>query len=259
MTPLSASNALRPLNRLLCLGLPLALMLLLLAFPLTSLDFALSKLFYSPELGFPGKHSYFLETILHVRVKQAVIAFVIFAALGLAVSFTYKPWAWLRQPLGYLVLTMTLCTAIVTPLKIVTAVHCPWDLSEFGGNETYTPLLSARAQTDKAGLCWPAGHASTGFSFFALYFLLRDRRPTLAKSALIFAFALGTVLSAGRVMQGAHFLSHCIWTALFDWMIALSCYYLLIYRKQSGVMKKEGTAPISSTVNGAHQEPEKNR
>lgn len=222
----------RPLKTWLCLGLPLALIALLLVFPPIQLDFALSTLFYSPELGFVGKHSYFLEDILHDRAKQAIILLAVFALLGFLGSFVYRPWAWLRLPLGYLVLSVSISTAIVTPLKVVTGVHCPWDLSEFGGTETYSPLLSAREPTTNPGKCWPGGHSSSGFTFFALYFLLRDSRPRLAKAALVFALALGTVFSIGRIMQGAHFLSHNIWTALFDWMIALGCYHLLLYRTQ---------------------------
>ena len=111
-------------------------------------------------------------------------------------------------------------------------MHCPWDLAEFGGSETFTPLLSARAPTEHPGKCWPGGHASSGFIFFALYFVLRDRRPHQAKAALVFALALGSLFSIGRVIQGAHFLSHNLWTALFDWMIALGFYHLLLYHPQ---------------------------
>lgn len=228
----------RPLKTWLCLGLPLALMALLLVFPPTQLDFALSKLFYSPELGFAGKHSFWLEDILHDRAKQAIILLAVFALLGFLGSFVYRPWAWLRLPLGYLVLSVSISTAIVTPLKVVTGVHCPWDLSEFGGTETYSPLLSTREPTTNPGKCWPGGHSSSGFTFFALYFLLRDSLPRLAKAALIFALALGAVLSIGRIMQGAHFLSHNIWTALFDWMIALGSYHLLLYRPRAQAPSK---------------------
>lgn len=237
----------RPLSLWLCLALPLMLIALLLAFPPTKLDFAISHLFYSQELGFAGKHSYWLENILHERAKQAVITFAVLAALGLVFSFVYKPWTWLRLPLGYLVLAMSLCTAIVTPLKVVTGVHCPWDLSEFGGIETYSPLLGAREPTANPGRCWPAGHSSSGFTFFALYFLLRDRRPRLAKVALVFALALGSLLSIGRIMQGAHFLSHSLWTALFDWMIALGCYHFLLYRPQPKGLALTAREPANTT------------
>src|SRR5690606_31792840 len=115
--------------------------------------------------------------------------------------------------------SLALSTSIVTPLKTLTGVHCPWSLNEFGGTQTYTPLLSERAPSEKPGRCWPGGHASAGFALVALFFTLRDRRPRLARIALVVALGLGTVFSIGRMMQGAHFLSHNLWTLLLDWTI----------------------------------------
>ena len=209
-------------------------MVLLLVVPTTGIDFAITQYFYTPGVGFAGKHSYWLENILHDRAKQVVIVLGLLALAGLITSFVYRPWRWrwLRLPLGYLVLALALSTGIVTPLKKLTGMHCPWSLSEFGGTQTFSPLLGERAPTDKPGRCWPGGHAASGFSLFALFFVLRDRRPRLARFALGFALGLGTLLSAGRMMQGAHFLSHNLWTALFDWMIALGFYHLLLYHPQ---------------------------
>jgi len=34
------------------------------------------------------------------------------------------------------------------------------------------------------------------------------------------------------MMQGAHFLSHNIWTAVFCWLIGLGSYYLILYRRR---------------------------
>lgn len=240
--PLSSYSP--PLKAWLSLGLPLLLMVLLLTLPHDNIDFAITDLFYTAGTGFAGKHSYFLENILHERAKEFVILLGLMAVLGLISSFVYRPWRWLRLPLGYLVLSISITTAIVTPLKVVTGVQCPWDLTEYGGTETYSSLLSARAPTSKPGKCWPAGHATSGFVFFSLYFVLRDRRPRLAKTALVFAFALGSLLGLGRIMQGAHFLSHNIWTALFDWMIALGCYHLLLYRPQPTLQASATKKPI---------------
>ncbi len=112
----------------------------------------------------------------------------------------------------------------------MTEVHCPWDLTAFDGEEIYTPLLSQRATTDHPGRCWPGGPASSGFALLALFFFLRDRRPRLARAAPMGALALGSALSLGRMMQGAHFLSYNVWTLLFDWMICLVTYRLVLYR-----------------------------
>lgn len=220
----------RPLSIFWAVGLPLTLMSILLVAGTERIDFALADALYQPGLGFIGRHSEFLEDWLHDRAKQAVIAFALLCIAGWLLSLRYRPWQQWRRPLGYLVLALALSTAIITPLKAITGVHCPWDLKRYGGDETYTSLLEERAPTLKPGRCWPAGHSSSGFSLFALYFLFRDRRPRLAQALLLGALTLGCIFSLGRMMQGAHFFSHNLWTALFDWLICLGCYHLLLYR-----------------------------
>lgn len=230
------------------LGIPLALMALLLLFDPTNLDFALEHLFYSPVEGFSGRHSYWLENILHDRAKQAVIVFGVLSLAGFLVSVLSSRFRAWRRPLGYLVLAMTLSTSIVNPLKTLTAVHCPWSLSEFGGSEIYTPLFGKRAPTDKPGRCWPGGHASAGFSLFGLYFVLRDRRPRAARLALGIALGLGSLFSVGRMMQGAHFLSHNLWTLLLDWTICALCYRALLYRPVRDEVRASLDYPCAATL-----------
>ncbi|TWC32107.1 membrane-associated PAP2 superfamily phosphatase [Pseudomonas sp. SJZ079] len=220
----------RPFNFYLGFGIPLGVMLLLLLADPTTLDFTIANWAYDQQSGFIGRHSAFLEDILHDRAKQAVIVIGVLAIVGFVLSLLSKKLQHWRRPFGYLVLAMGLTTSIVTPLKALTGVHCPWSLSQFGGEETYTPLLSARAPTAEPGRCWPGGHAAAGFALFALFFVLRDRRPRTAKAALWFALALGTTFSVGRMLQGAHFFSHNLWTALFCWVISLGAYRLVLYR-----------------------------
>jgi membrane-associated PAP2 superfamily phosphatase len=210
------------------------MMLLLLVDP-GPLDMAISNLFYEPDVGFIGRHSFFLEDILHDRAKQAVIVIGVLAIVGFLLSLLPTRLRQYRRSLGYLVLAMALCTSLVTPLKALTNVQCPWSLQQYGGDQVHTPLLGERPPTDKAGRCWPGGHASSGFSLLALFFMLRDRRPRAARAALIVALTLGAVFSIGRTMQGAHFLSHNIWTLLFDWCISLICYRLILYRQPVNV------------------------
>lgn len=212
------------------LGVPVVLMALLLLLDPSGLDFAIAQLFYQPGAGFIGKHSFWLEDILHDRAKQLVIVFGVLAILGFVISLLPSRFRLWRRSLGFLVLALGLSTSIVTPLKALTAVQCPWSLTEFGGAERFSPLLSERAPTAHPGRCWPGGHASSGFSLLALFFLLRDKRPRSARAALLFALGLGAVFSLGRMMQGAHFLSHNLWTLLLDWTICLLCYRWVLYR-----------------------------
>ncbi|MBA6115460.1 phosphatase PAP2 family protein [Pseudomonas sp. NC26] len=235
----------RPINPWLYLGIPLATALALVLLELTSVDMDVAYLFFDQAAGeFIGRHSYLLENVLHDGVKQGVIGLGLLAVAAFALSFFWKRLFSWRRELGCLVLALGVSTAFVTPLKKVTQVQCPWSLSQFGGKETYSKLLEPRPPTDKPGLCWPGGHAATGFCLFGLFFMLRDRRPRLARVALAVAFVAGSVLSVGRMMQGAHFLSHNIWTAVFCWLIGLGAYYLVLYRH--AVAEQDTAQPVNA-------------
>ncbi|MBX8577590.1 phosphatase PAP2 family protein [Pseudomonas cichorii] len=234
----------RPLNLWIYLGIPFATALVLMLLELTTLDMSLARLVYDPQAGdFIGKHSYFLEDILHDRAKQVVIGLAVVSMLLFAASFKVgrlMPW---RRELGCLVLSMALSTGFVTPVKVITSVQCPWSLTEFGGKETYSELLASRPETDKPGRCWPGGHAATGFTLFALFFIFRDRKPRLAKAGLVLALSLGSIFSIGRMLQGAHFFSHNVWTAVFCWLICLGAYYFILYRPDKSV-QTEHSLPV---------------
>lgn len=240
-------RASRPLNPWLCLGIPAVVAISLLLLELTSVDMDLARLFYDPVAGdFIGRHSYLLENILHDRAKQLVIAFSVLAILGFIGCFFMARLKPVKRELGCLVLSLALATSFVTPVKALTAVQCPWSLEQFGGHETYSELLSPRPSTDKPGRCWPGGHAATGFTLFALFFVLRDRRPRLARMAFVFAFSLGSVFSVGRMMQGAHFFSHNVWTAIFCWLICVGAYYYILYRPASRIERVTKAQSVSA-------------
>jgi membrane-associated PAP2 superfamily phosphatase len=231
----------------LSLGIPAVAAITLILLELTDLDMDLARLFYDPAAGdFIGRHSYFLENILHDRAKEVVIAFSVFSVIGFLAAFGLERLKPFKRELGCLVLSLGLATSFVTPMKAVTAVQCPWSLEQFGGHETYSKLLDHRPPTDKPGRCWPGGHAATGFTLFALFFVLRDRRPRLARQAFIFAFALGSVFSISRMMQGAHFFSHNLWTAIFCWLICLGSYYYVLYRPALKVEALDNSQAVSA-------------
>ena len=81
------SRASRPFDFRFALGVPLALMAVMLWLYPPALDFALAQLFYVPGSGFIGRQSYWLENILHDRAKQAVIAFAVLALAGSVISY----------------------------------------------------------------------------------------------------------------------------------------------------------------------------
>lgn len=212
---------------------PLALLALLLLFEPSRLDFAVADLFYVKGLGFIGRHNDFLEDVLHDRAKQLVVAVAVLALVGFLLSLLPTRLRPLRRILGYVVLAMGLSTGAITLLKKATEIHCPWSLEQYGGVEHFSPVLGPRAEpVEKPGRCWPGGHAAAGFALFALFFALRDRHPRSASTALIVALSLGTLFSLVRMAQGAHFLSHNLWTAALCWLISLGLYDWLLYRPQ---------------------------
>jgi membrane-associated PAP2 superfamily phosphatase len=226
------------LNYWICLGIPAVIAVALCLLELTNLDMDIEKLFYSSvDHAFIGRHSHWLEDILHDRAKQLVVAIGVFGALGYFASFKVQRLMPIRKELACLVVAMTLATSYTPPLKTVTGVQCPWDLTEFGGKETYSKLFEHRPATANPGRCWPGGHAATGFALFALFFVLRDRRPRMARAGLMFALGLGALFSVVRMIQGAHFLSHNIWAAIFCWVICLGTYRLMLYRPHPTVQQ----------------------
>lgn len=237
----------RPLNLWIGLGIPAVLAIALCLLELTTIDMDIEKLFYSPvEHAFTGKHSYLLETVLHDQAKRLVIAIGVLGGLGYLASFVVKRLLPIRLELACLVVAMTLSTSYTSPVKTLTGVQCPWSLTEFGGQQTYSKLFEHRPATADPGRCWPGGHAATGFTLFSLFFVLRDRRPRMARAGLIFAFGLGTVFSVGRMIQGAHFLSHNVWAAIFCWLICLGTYYVMLYRPQAVTQKAPQAALATS-------------
>ncbi|WP_416422465.1 phosphatase PAP2 family protein [Pseudomonas sp. App30] len=237
----------RPLNLWIGLGIPAVIAIALCLLELTDIDMVIEQWFYDPvQQAFAGRHSYWLENVLHDQAKRVVIAIGVLGALGYLASFLVKGLLPIRRELACLVVAMSLSTSYTAPLKALTGVQCPWSVTEFGGTQAYSKLFEHRPATSSPGRCWPGGHAATGFTLFSLFFVLRDRRPRMARAGLVFAFGLGTVFSIGRMIQGAHFLSHNIWAAIFCWLICLGTYYVMLYRPQAATDTLPQAAPATA-------------
>lgn len=250
-SPPSSKNAVcenvQPLNMKLALGIPLGMMVMLALFEPSRIDLWLADLMYLPGKGFIGAKSFFLEDILHDRVKEAAIGLVVIIFSIWLASFAFPSRIKIeRRRWLYVVVSMLVATSLVTPLKKLTEVQCPWSLSRYGGVEAYSSVMDKRASpVEKAGQCWPGGHASSGFTLFALFFALRDIRPRAARAALAAAITIGITLSFSRMLQGAHFLSHNIWTALIDWSVCAVIYRLMLYQPAAQIYEQ---AAVSVTM-----------
>jgi membrane-associated PAP2 superfamily phosphatase len=111
-------------------------------------------------------------------------------------------------------------------LKQGSALHCPWDLAEYGGYAPFARLFERLPGNIDAGKCFPGGHAAGGFALMAFYFGLRDVHARYARVGLIVALALGMVMGWAQMMRGAHFLSHNLWSAWVVWTFMAVLYHL---------------------------------
>ncbi|MGH8751433.1 MAG: phosphatase PAP2 family protein [Burkholderiales bacterium] len=208
----------------------LASVLILWAIEQWQIDHAVTRWFFDPAAQqFPWRNNWFLEAVLHRWIKYAVVALGVAVFAAFLFSFRrFKRW---RRMLLFLILALGLSSASISAFKSVSHKQCPYDLKMYGGTAPYSGLFEAAPPGVKPGKCWPGGHSSTGFCLMAFYFAGRHlRNKRLAAWGLYGGFGLGFALGFGRVMQGAHFLSHHLWTALICWLVMLALYELMLRR-----------------------------
>jgi membrane-associated PAP2 superfamily phosphatase len=194
------------------------------------LDWVVSDWFFDP-IGheFPLRDHPFFENVLHNAVKYMVVAFALGVAGLVVASLIDHRWARYRALLVFILAAMTFSSGAVSFLKSATGRHCPYELKAYGGEMPYVGLLEVKPAGVPAGRCWPSGHASTGFCLFAFYFgALWMGRRRIAIGLLVGSLLMGSVLGMGRVAQGAHFVSHNLWSAVVCWLVTLALFALLL-------------------------------
>lgn len=196
----------------------------------SDVDRTLVRLFYDPlTASFPLRTTFWFDVVMHHWAKYLV------AAVGGVVVARYVL-SWVRPGLRrdrrlllFLVLAITLAPLSVTIGKAVSDRHCPWDVEDFGGAVPYTTFLEPIARNVKPGHCFPAGHASTGFTLMAFYFAAYARgRRHAARWLLALGVGAGVLLGLGRVAQGAHFPSHVVWSGVMCWMVMVILYVAIM-------------------------------
>lgn len=217
--------------------------LLLLVFENTGLDLWLAQQFFDPVLEkFPLHHHWFFDSVMHHGMKS--ISYILVAAALYFCFLGYRgELAWLPRRNALLAgVGMVLIPVSITLLKEVTDRHCPWDMVEFGGFVPYQTLLGPHLSGLKEGQCFPAGHASAGFLWLVWGFALRPAGKNMARLGLLVGLSMGTIMGFGRMLQGAHFLSHTLWTLWFSWAI---CVVLAFFLKADMRITVPAAPPVS--------------
>ena len=184
----------------------------------------LASLLYQAQGGQWALKGYWITaTLVHQGGKFTSIA----AALGLLL---YGVLAWRRpdrRPQAraalYVTTAVAASTAAVSLFKSLTRMDCPWDLVSYGGNHPFIGLFESRHGLPAAN-CFPAGHASAGYAWVALYFAALAVRPRWRKAGLAIGLGSGLLFGICQQLRGAHFASHDLWTLAVCWSVSLALY-----------------------------------
>lgn len=130
-------------------------------------------------------------------------------------------WRARRRPAAMMLASLALVPAIVAGAKHVPDMHCPCDLQRYGGTMPYIRVLSARPPITPLrprGKCYPAGHATAGFAFLMLFFLLPERAHWWG---LGYGLVMGWVLGSYQMAKGVHFLGDTVASMVGSWAVIL--------------------------------------
>ena len=182
------------------------------------IDLFLMSMIFDENNGFTYQNNFWLEKIFH---KGGVL---LVGAIGVGILsrmvYLFKNRQINKEKLlelGFLFCSVLISVIVIKFLKSITVLACPWNLEAFGGSRPFQPLWTLSSKDYRIGYCFPSGHPSAGYSFFALYFARALHHEPIKKN-LLPGFFLGLIFGVTQQFRGAHFASHdlatimlCLW------------------------------------------------
>lgn len=167
------------------------------------------------------KHGWLTQHILHDGGHDVAVGLYILVLLLYVVSWRLPRLKPFRPGLSYLSLSLPAATLSVSLIKRLTFVDCPWSVLDFNGERPYQFWLqSLWSPLSGADHCFPAGHASSAYMFFGLYFFTRHFFPRHAGRILTAVILAGLIFGLAQQLRGAHFISHDLTSALICWYVS---------------------------------------
>ena len=190
------------------------------------LDRNIAARFYSPESGWylkkaePWHWLYRNGTIPGIAITLA-------ALIGAVITHLRASENHWRRYFLLVVLTSVLGAGLLVNgiLKPYWGRPRPNQIQEFGGQYSYRHALSPGIPGK--GKSFPCGHCTMGFIFISLVYF-RRKSSVIAWIGGIGGLIYGGVISAARVVQGAHFVTDCIWSLGIIWLVSTALYYLVL-------------------------------
>jgi len=215
------------------LAAPLLVWFALTAWAMGGGDFWLADRLYAWQGGrWALQNAYLTEHLVHRFGRDASTAAWLGVLALWIVARLRTGWSGWRRPLAYLLSSTLLAISLVSALKSLTGMECPWDLRRYGGGHDFFALFAQRPPALARGRCFPAGHASAGYAWVALYFFFLTVQPRLRWFGLAIGLGLGLLFGVSQQLRGAHFLSHDLWTLGIAWSVALASYLAMTPRER---------------------------
>ena len=190
-------------------------------FSILNIDFTLADFLYRLQGNtWAWKEAFITQDILHKGGKWLSLAMGLAILLLLILSTMVTRLKEYRTPLLYLFSATLLSALLVATIKHLVSMECPWDLIRYGGDRGFIGLLDIRPPSVPASACFPAGHASAGYTWIALYFFFTAIRPHWRWAGLALGVGLGLTFGITQQFRGAHFLSHDLWTVMICWTVS---------------------------------------
>lgn len=200
------------------------------------IDLAFSALFFEPDKSWlRGAQAETWRTILNYASWAAVAAVVIVAFMAV------KDRRIRVQAISFIVLCYALAPGLIVNggLKQYWGRARPIQVVEFGGDKQFTPALLPTDQCSR-NCSFSSGEAALGFAAAAPALLLVGWMRWAALGA---GLAVGVALSAVRILQGGHFLSDTVFSALIVWFSAWLSYALVFGPLLPGLWQRRRGAP----------------
>jgi membrane-associated PAP2 superfamily phosphatase len=197
----------------------------ILLFAYTPLDFIVQDYFYDTTT-----HTWILDHnlqpikfIFYDGIKKLLIIFILLLIVLFVFQNKIPKIKEYRQGILIVILSAIFVPVVVGALKKQTNMPCPKNEIHYGGIYPSTKVWEHYPKTFKQEhkiRCWPAGHASGGFTLLSLFFLFKTRRNKI--TATIIALVIAYSMAIYKMLIGDHFLSHTIITMLIAWLIILT-------------------------------------
>ena len=195
-------------------------------------DFMLADWIYQHTQWF-YKKSFIANDLLHKIPKMCLMAVYLYLLIKLVAKFRESGRSQAVFDMSMMLLAIILSVSVVTLLKRFLEVDCPWDLLAYGGDKPFFPLFNYNPAYLPSANCFPASHASVGFSWIAVYFYLSVNNHPLKYKALFAALVMGGLFGVTQQLRGAHFISHDLTSLLICLITSMSVYSIAYRSKES--------------------------